>query len=127
MAAKEAKARIKINKLLEESGWRFFDDAKGKTNSVVEPKVRLTKMAVDALGEKIEKLKEFNPLPPLATQQAVVAEIEAEQALVATNRELIARFEKKIQATLTRVWDEEEPPQLQDTEVSAKSLGTATA
>ena len=30
-----------------------------------------------------------------ATQQAIVAEIEAEQALVAANRELIARFEQK--------------------------------
>src|SRR5262249_16854917 len=38
------------------------------------------------------------PLPPLAMQQAIVAEIEAEQALVAANRELIARFEQKIQA-----------------------------
>jgi len=46
------------------------------------------------------------PLPPLTTQQAIVAEIEAEQALVAANRELIARFEKKIQATLSRVWGE---------------------
>lgn len=43
------------------------------------------------------------PLPPLATQQAIVKEIEAEQALVAANRELITRFEKKIQATLARV------------------------
>ena len=49
------------------------------------------------------------PLPPLATQQAIVAEIEAEQALVAANRELIARFEKKIQATLARIWGEPEP------------------
>jgi len=49
------------------------------------------------------------PLPPLATQQAIVAEIEAEQALVAANRELIARFETKIQATLARVWGEDEP------------------
>jgi type I restriction enzyme M protein len=47
------------------------------------------------------------PLPPLATQQAIVAEIEVEQALVAANRELIARFEKKIQVTLARVWGEE--------------------
>ncbi len=47
------------------------------------------------------------PLPSLATQQAIVAEIEAEQALVAANRELITRFEKKIQATLARVWGEE--------------------
>jgi type I restriction enzyme M protein len=46
------------------------------------------------------------PLPPLATQQAIVAEIEAEQALVAANRELIARFEKKIQAALACVWGE---------------------
>ena len=47
------------------------------------------------------------PLPPLAIQQQIVAEIEAEQALVAANRELIERFEKKIQATLARVWGEE--------------------
>ena len=50
------------------------------------------------------------PLPPLATQQAIVAEIEAEQALVAANRELIARFEKKIQVTLARVWGKEVEP-----------------
>ena len=49
------------------------------------------------------------PLPPLATQQAIVTEIEAEQALVAANRELITRFEQKIQATLTRIWGEQVP------------------
>ncbi|MCX6145545.1 MAG: N-6 DNA methylase [Ignavibacteriales bacterium] len=49
------------------------------------------------------------PLPAFATQQSIVAEIEAEQALVAANRELIERFEKKIQATLARVWGEEDP------------------
>jgi len=49
------------------------------------------------------------PLPTLATQQAIVAEIEAEQALVAANRELIARFEQKIQAILARVWGEAAP------------------
>jgi len=48
------------------------------------------------------------PLPPFATQQTIVAEIEAEQALVAANRELITRFERKIQATLARVWGEQE-------------------
>jgi type I restriction enzyme M protein len=59
---------------------------------------------------KLGMLSEFQvPLPPLATQQAIVAEIEAEQALVAANRELITRFEKKIQATLARVWGEGEP------------------
>lgn len=34
------------------------------------------------------------PVPPLTTQQAIVAEIEAEQALVAAKRELITCFEQ---------------------------------
>ena len=46
------------------------------------------------------------PLPPLDTQQAIVAEIEAERALVDANRELVTRFEKKIQNTINRVWAE---------------------
>ena len=37
---------------------------------------------------------------------SIVAEIEAEQALVAANRELITRFEQQIQATLARIWGE---------------------
>ena len=50
------------------------------------------------------------PLPPLAIQQAIVAEIEAEQALVAATRELITRFEQKIQGTVARVWGDEVSP-----------------
>ncbi len=48
------------------------------------------------------------PLPSLETQQSIVGEIEAEKVLVAGNRELIERFEKKIQATLARIWGEDE-------------------
>lgn len=44
------------------------------------------------------------PLPPLETQQKIVAEIEAEEALVSGNRELIERFESKIQNSIARVW-----------------------
>ena len=44
------------------------------------------------------------PLPPLAVQQRIVAEIESEEVLVASNRELVDRFEKKIQSTLAQVW-----------------------
>ncbi len=48
------------------------------------------------------------PIPDdVATQQVIVAEIEAEQALIAANRKLVARFEQKIQATLARVWGED--------------------
>lgn len=56
---------------------------------------------------KLGMLSEFPvPVPPLAEQQAIVAEIEAEQALVNANRELITRFEAKIQTTLSRIWGE---------------------
>ncbi len=44
------------------------------------------------------------PIPPLETQRAIVAEIEAEQALVNANKQLIERFEAKIKATINRVW-----------------------
>jgi type I restriction enzyme M protein len=46
------------------------------------------------------------PLPDLETQAAIVSEIEAEQALVNGNRDLIARLEKKIDAAFARVWGE---------------------
>ncbi len=54
-------------------------------------------------GNALKKVK--FPIPPLATQQAIVAEIEAEQALVDANRELIERFEEKIRDAVGRVWD----------------------
>ena len=44
------------------------------------------------------------PLPPLEQQRKIVAEIEAEQTLVNANRELMARFERKIQEAIARVW-----------------------
>lgn len=47
------------------------------------------------------------PFPPRATRQVIIAEVEAEQALVAANRELTACFEKKTPATLVDIWSEE--------------------
>ena len=46
------------------------------------------------------------PLPPLEVQKEIVAEIEGYQKVIAANRELITRFEKKIQTTLALVWGE---------------------
>lgn len=57
MSAKEAKARLKINRMLEESGWRFFDDENGYANVQVEPNVKMTKSQVDAFGENFDKVK----------------------------------------------------------------------
>ena len=44
------------------------------------------------------------PVPSLGIQQTIVAALKAEQALVDANRELIARFERKIQEAIARVW-----------------------
>lgn len=52
---KEAAARIKINKLLENAGWRFFADAKGTANIQLEPSVTVKTQDLDALGENFEK------------------------------------------------------------------------
>jgi type I restriction enzyme R subunit len=54
---KEATARIKINKLLEAAGWRFFADGKGPANIQLEPSVTLKAADIDVLGENFEKSK----------------------------------------------------------------------
>ncbi|RKF14061.1 DEAD/DEAH box helicase [Roseovarius spongiae] len=55
MAEKEATARIKINRLLERAGWRFFEDVHGPANVVLEPNVKLTREKLDALGDDLEE------------------------------------------------------------------------
>lgn len=55
MSEKEATARIKINKLLESAGWRFFPDASGPANVRLEPSVTVKTADLDALGANFEK------------------------------------------------------------------------
>lgn len=55
MSAKEAKARLKINKMLEDAGWRFFDSEAGNANIQVEPNIKMTRQQVDGMGEDFEK------------------------------------------------------------------------
>jgi type I restriction enzyme R subunit len=55
LKSKEAKSRIKINKLLEEAGWRFFDDASGSANILLENNVKLSQKKIDEFGEDFEK------------------------------------------------------------------------
>ena len=57
MSAKEAKARIKINRLLEAAGWRFFDDENGRANIQLESYTKLTRQALNEMGENFEKTK----------------------------------------------------------------------
>ena len=44
------------------------------------------------------------PLPPLAEQRRLVAELDAEAAQMEAVRSLLPRFEAKIQRVLNRVW-----------------------
>jgi type I restriction enzyme R subunit len=44
MKLKEASARIKINKLIEESGWRFEDDTSGTTYLTLVTIAKLVKV-----------------------------------------------------------------------------------
>lgn len=91
--------RFPKDKVLPEYYWAFAQS----DNYWTQAKVLVTGGGQPQFnGNALVQLKV--PLPPLTTQRAIVAEIEAEQALVAANRELIARMEKKIQATLARVW-----------------------
>lgn len=55
MLSKEAKARLKINKLLEDAGWRFFDDENGYANIEVEPNIKMTRNQIDEMGKDFEK------------------------------------------------------------------------
>jgi len=57
MAKKEAQARIRINRLLEQSGWRFFPDQNGPDNIICES--RITKSVYSPgldLGNDFEKV-----------------------------------------------------------------------
>ena len=55
MAEKEATARIKINRLLEDAGWRFFDSASGPANIRLEPAVAIREDQLDAFGANFER------------------------------------------------------------------------
>lgn len=52
---KEATARIKINKLLEAAGWRFFAEGSKPANIRLEPSVTIKSSDLDALGDNFEK------------------------------------------------------------------------
>jgi type I restriction enzyme R subunit len=53
--SKEATARIKINKLLEAAGWRFFPEGNAPANIRLEPAVTIKTTDLNALGDNFEK------------------------------------------------------------------------
>jgi type I restriction enzyme, R subunit len=78
MNGNEAKARVKINKLLEEAGWRFFDDESGKANVLLEQNVKITKSKLDELGEDFEQTTNgFTDYSLIGVDGRIVAVVEA--------------------------------------------------
>lgn len=51
---KQVRSWIKINKLLEDSGWRFIDNEQGRTNIILENHTKISTRQQDALGEDFE-------------------------------------------------------------------------
>ena len=70
--AKEAKARIKINKLLEDSGWRLLDENSQKANVQLE-----THIPVDKLGDDFEGAEGYVDFALLDNRGKYIAVLEA--------------------------------------------------
>ena len=97
---------IRVKPIFLSPAYLFHQLSQSRFNDFLREQI--TGANINNLGSKL--LYRFQiPLPSLEVQEEIVAEIEAEQALVNANRELIDRFEKKIQDTLARVWGDAEP------------------
>ena len=57
MGNNEATARIKINRLLEAAGWRFFAEGGQPANIALEAGTEITSMDLDEFGENFEKTR----------------------------------------------------------------------
>ena len=76
----EAKARIKINKLLEEAGWRFFDDENDPVNIYLERNIKFTRKDIDNFGQDFENQEDGRADYLLVDQQKFpIAVIEAKR------------------------------------------------
>ena len=85
----------------------FYVNAFMNTESFQAGIKRFASRAIGQSNVNAKSLAAYNiPLPSLETQRTIVAEIEAEQALVAANHELLQRMEDKIRQTIERVWDQ---------------------
>lgn len=55
----EAHARIKINLLLAQAGWWFFDSDIGTANIFLENHIKITQKELDAWGDDYEKTADY--------------------------------------------------------------------
>ena len=108
---KEAQARIKINKLLEQSGWRFEDSEKGKINISLEPGVTLI-----GAGDDFENIpkgyidyllldKDGRPLVVLEAKKESIEPLSAKEQARNYARNVGARFVILSNGNIHYFWD----------------------
>jgi len=73
---------------------------------VEEKYMQFMRQNVNGLFNREELKEVFIPLPPLETQQQIVAKINEEMAIVEQNKRLIAIFEQKVADKIAEVWGE---------------------
>jgi type I restriction enzyme, R subunit len=108
---KEAKARIKINKLLEESGWKFEDNDQGLANIELEPGVNISELGDDF--ENISKGyidyllldKDNRPLVVVEAKKESVDPLSAKERARAYARNCGARFIILTNGNIHYLWD----------------------
>ena len=66
MQRKEAQARVRINRLLEQTGWRFFPDKDGPDNIICECRTTRKTYSPNLSFVKDQMI----PIPPLTEQRA---------------------------------------------------------
>ncbi|MCB1232337.1 MAG: DEAD/DEAH box helicase family protein [Verrucomicrobiae bacterium] len=95
----EAAARIKINKLLEESGWRFFDSDEGRANIQLELNTKLTPDDLATLGDNFGKKKDGFVDFLLLNESGfpfIVLEAKAEEKSPLDGKEQARRYAKSL-------------------------------
>ncbi len=111
MQKKEAQARIKINKLLEASGWRFEDSEKGKANIQLEPGVKYSELGDDFEHEKhgfIDFLlldKDRRPLLVVEAKREALEPLSAKEQARNYARNVGARFVILSNGNIHYFWD----------------------
>lgn len=111
MITKEAQARIKINKLLEQAGWRFEDSQDGKANISLEPGIDL-----ETIGDDFENTtkgyidyllldKDGRPLVVLEAKKESIEPLSAKEQARNYARNVGARFVILSNGNLHYFWD----------------------
>jgi type I restriction enzyme R subunit len=107
----EASARIKINKLLEDAGWRFEDDEHGKVNIQLESGVKYSE-----LGDDFEHLNQGfidfllldtdgRPLVVLEAKREAIEPLSAKEQARNYARNVNARFIILSNGNIHYLWD----------------------